>query len=188
VPIGPHLKAELLYLGLSIPPSDRHDTRPLVSCGRGSSRSQFLPHRSLQCLTNPTAIRAAVFGTAAANTTISQRRVIACAHVLPSKIGRLPPHATRHVVGITYARSFRWLTACRTSLRGPLCQFTKRPTECRAASSATSPTPNTMRDTALRQRSANCSPDKTRRRHKGASPPDDVWNISHRGAYASNIN
>jgi hypothetical protein len=32
-----HLKAERLYLGLSIPPCDRHDTRHLMSCGPGFS-------------------------------------------------------------------------------------------------------------------------------------------------------
>src|SRR5262249_1136940 len=99
-----------------------------------------------------------VFGTAAAITTISQRRVIACVHVLPSKIGPIPLHAARHVVGITYARSFRWLAVCRTSLSGPLWQVTKRPTECRAASSATSPTPNPWGDENLRERSPNGHP------------------------------
>ena len=76
--------------------------------------------RRLKCLTDSTAPRAAILGTAAAITTIWQRRVIAHAQVRLSKCGRNLVQGLRRAVGITYAPSFRWFAAHRTSLRGLL--------------------------------------------------------------------
>jgi hypothetical protein len=71
--------------------------------------------RRLKCLTNSTASRAAVLGTAAAITTIWQRRVSARAQVQLSKCRRNLVLGSRHAVGVTYAPSSPWCAACRTS-------------------------------------------------------------------------
>ena len=79
----------------------------------------FFHDRRLKCLTNSTASRAAVPGTAAAITTIGQRRVIAHAQVRLSKCGQNPVQGSRRAVGVTYARSFPWFASRRTTLSGP---------------------------------------------------------------------
>ena len=77
-----------------------------------SSRRSFLTG-DRKCLSNSTVARTAVLGTAAAITTICRRRVIALAHMLPSKIGRNGVQLSCRAVGVTYARSFRWFAQCR---------------------------------------------------------------------------